>query len=64
MTKEAGMLDPEMAPDLGDCFEIGASSFPRPSLFVLSHSYVDLAEKHECEFRRFQFCEAPIIRVA
>jgi hypothetical protein len=64
MTKEARTLKREVTPDLADYFDIRASSFLRHLSFVLRHSYVDLAEKHECEFRRFQFRKAPIINVA
>src|SRR6266446_2172839 len=55
MTKETRMLKREVTPDLTDYVDIRASSFLRHLSFVLRHSYVDLAEKHECEFRRFQF---------
>ena len=64
MTKETRMLKREVTPDLANYFDIGASSFLRHLSLVLRHSYVDLAEKHECEFRRFQFRKAPIITFA
>ena len=55
------MPRPEATPDPADYFDIRASSFLGHWSFALRHSYVDLAEKHEREFQRFQFGKAPII---